>query len=258
MPACFGHSKLSATLTAGESVYGDVTQISLQYRTDEKPLRQLLPHPYELEGPPVLTVAYSMNRDIDWLAGGEYNIIDVSVRAIYIGEADEIRGDFALVLWENLTDPILTGREMQGIPKIYGQIEDHKIQNGIWKTSLSNRGQTILDVQAEDLVRMAPNSFETFKENCQQRTLLGWKYIPNETLTDAIASYATVFPIDIRCHEAWSAKGSLRWYPQTWEKNPTQAHIVNCLHSLPVYEILSCIVSKSSITLKLAKVRRLK
>jgi len=257
MPAHFGHPDLSAILKNGEAVYGDVTQIALDYRTDEKLLKQFLPQPYELNGDPVVSVEYSMNRRIEWLAGGEYNIISVSVPAIYLGEVDKVSGNYALVLWENLTDPILTGREMHGIPKIYGDIENHRIFNGIWKTSLSNRGKTILDIHAADLTRMAPDEFEGFKENGQQRNLLGWKYIPNETLTDAIASYATVLPASVRCCEAWSARGSLCWYPQTWEENPTQAHIVNALHSLPIEKVLSCFVSNFSMTLQLMKVRRL-
>lgn len=258
MPAHFGYPDLSAILTNGEAVYGDVTQIALEYSTDEKLLRQFLPQPYELNGDPVVTVEYSMNRSIDWLAGGEYNIISVSVPAIYVGEVDKISGNYALVLWENLTDPILTGREMHGIPKIYGDIENHRIFEGIWKTALRNRGKTILDIQAADLTRMAPDEFEGFKENCRQRNLLGWKYIPNETLTDAIASYATVLPASVRCHEAWSARGNLRWYPQTWKENPTQAHIVNALHSLPIEKVLSCFVSNIEMKLQLLKARRLR
>jgi hypothetical protein len=31
-------------------------------------------------------------------------------------------------------------------------------------------------------------------------------------------------------------KGSLNWYPSNWEKNPTQAHIINKLQDLPILE----------------------
>jgi len=220
-------------------------------------LYQYLPHPYELDGPPIVTVAYTMNREITWLAGGEYNIVAASVRATYPGEIDKVSGNYFLVLWENLTDPILTGREKQGLPKIYGDIEDHQIFDGVWSTTLSNRGKTILDIRAANLTKMKPDQFEQLKANRIERAL-GWKYIPNEAGTGPIVSYATEYPISTIYKEAWSANGSLKWYTQTWEENPTQAHIVNALHSLPVKEIVSSLVSKSSKILLQGKVRRLR
>ena len=260
MPAHFGPPSWGKPWPdqPGEAYYGDVTGISIGYLTNGKQLRKYLPHPYELEGPPVVTVAYSMNREITWLAGGEYNIVRVTVRATYPGEIDKVSGDYVLVLWENLTDPILTGRETAGIPKIYGEIEDHQIFNGVWRTSLSNRGKTLLEIHAGNLTKMNPDELERLKASSLQGKMLGWKYIPNETASGPIISYATEFPVSSRCIEAWSASGSLKWYPQTWEENPTQSHIVNALHSLPVNEIVSCTVSKSSKTMETGKVRRLR
>ena len=241
-----------------EAHYGEVTAISIQYLTDGEKLLQYLPRPFELSGRPVVTVAYAMNRKINWLAGAEYNIVKVSVRATYRGRGETVTGDYMLVLWENLTDPILTGREKQGMPKIYGDIEDHSIFDGVWSTTLSNRGQTLLNIEASDLTTMAGDELEKLKANGLDGTMLGWKHIPGETSgSEPMLSYATEFPTSTKIQSAWSAKGHLQWRPQQWKDNPTQAHIVNALHSLPVKSIESCTVTEASKILKVGKVRRL-
>jgi len=259
MPAHFGSPEWQGAegVRAGEVLYDDVTRIAITYLTDEEKLKQFLPRPFELSGPPTVNVTYSMNRGCDWLAGRGYNIVSVSAQATYAGEVDQISGSYALVLWENLTEPILTGREFQGIPKIYGEIEDHHAYKGVWRTTLSNNGKTMLEMQAADLTKMTSEAFETFKGQSQHLDLLGWKYIPNETGSGPIVSYATLFPMSSRYHEAWSAKGTLQWYRRSWEEIPTQAHIVNALHALPIKQVVSCIVAKASVTLHASSVRRL-
>ena len=49
----------------------------------------------------------------------------MSAAVVFNGEQEQLEGTFTLVIWENLTDPILIGREVQGIPKIYADIQDH-------------------------------------------------------------------------------------------------------------------------------------
>lgn len=259
MPAHFGMPQWQRPegVPAGDSLYDDVTLISIDYLTDAAKLTSYLPRPYQLDGPPVVTVAYSMNRDISWLAGGDYNIIAVTARATYPGDVDNESGNYALVLWENLTDPILSGREQQGIPKIYGEIDNHRAFKGTWRTALSNNGKTMLEMEAMDATRMTPDALEAFNAKNAQVNLLGWKYIPNETRSAPLLSYATIFPISYQYREAWSATGSLQWHPRKWDELPTQAHIVNALHGLPIKEILSCTISKASVTLHTSRVRRL-
>ena len=259
MPAHFGMPEWQRLegVPSGDPVYDDVTVISINYLTDEETLRSYLPHPIELEGPPIVTVAYSMNRDISWLAGGNYNIIAVSTRATYLGREDTLSGNYQLVLWENLTAPILTGREQQGMPKIYGEIDDHRTFNGTWKTALSNNGITMMEMKAFGLTKMTTEALNAFREENSQMNALGWKYIPNEPASAPLLSYGTVFPMSFHFREVWIAQGSLQWFPKNWEELPTQAHIVNGLHALPIKEILSCTVSKVSATLHSSKVRRL-
>ena len=41
-------------------------------------------------------------------------------------------------MWENLADPILTGRELQGIPKIFASIDDITIGDDRWSASANH------------------------------------------------------------------------------------------------------------------------
>jgi acetoacetate decarboxylase len=56
------------------------------------------------------------------MAGSGYNVIEVSAPVRFHGQRDRVDGQFALVVWENKTEPILGGREQTGIPKIYADI----------------------------------------------------------------------------------------------------------------------------------------
>jgi acetoacetate decarboxylase len=170
---------------------------------------------------------------------------------------DKEYGDYPLVLWENSTEPILGGRELQGIPKIFGNIDNHRVFKNTWRTALSNNEKTMLEMEATNLEAIKPEEFKEFKTANAQVQYLGWKYIPDETGSAPILSYATVYPFSYNYREAWTATGMLKWHARTWEELPTQAHIVNALKSLPVKKIESCTVSKASVALHCSKVRRL-
>lgn len=259
MPAHFGPSLLPDTSpTGGDALYGDVSQLTVAYLTDGEALKRYLPEPYELNGEPVVTVNYAMNRNVEWLAGAGYNIVGVYAPAKYTEKnGNEVTGAYALVLWENRTEPILTGREAQGVPKIFGDIEDVWILKDTWRTTLSHGGHKILDLAATGLKPVLPEQFLQFQAAYRNALMLGWKCIPNETMTGAILSYATAFPTTMSFREAWFGTGRLVWHEQSWYQNPTQAHIVAALRSLPVQQIRACFATKGSVTLLSSRVRRL-
>jgi acetoacetate decarboxylase len=251
LPAHFG-PVFKAQL--GDTVYRDVTYITLRYRTEADKLRRYLPQPFELSDEAILNVSYSMNRQIDWLAGGQYNIVSVTTPAIFRGKDRHVSGDYSLVIWENCAEPILLGRE-QGFPKIYGDVQDHRVVMGKWRTGISHTGCRILDLHADGLTVLGAEECRAMEESVSP--WLCWKYVPNELRTGPVLSYANVYPYSICVKEAWRAKGSVRWYPQTWEQNPTQHHIVNALENLPIEEVLSCVVWNGRFTLHTARVKRL-
>jgi acetoacetate decarboxylase len=125
MPAHFGgHAYQPAELC-----YHDAVSMSFTCTTDGGLLSEYVPEGFELLRPE-LSINFCQCREIDWMAGGSYNLIDVSVPVRFNGRRDQIEGSFSLVVWENKTIPILGGREETGVPKIYADIEDiHILQD---------------------------------------------------------------------------------------------------------------------------------
>ena len=99
--------------------YNDVTKITVCYVTDAKKLAQYIPAPFEVAETPMIIVEYSCAKEVDWLAGRGYNMIGVNAAVKFNGKEDQLEGSLALVMWESLTDPILTGREIKGLSLIH-------------------------------------------------------------------------------------------------------------------------------------------
>jgi len=225
--------------------YGDVTTMTVTYLTDKKRLVKYLPRVFEITGEPLVKVYYAMNRDVGWLAGGCYNLLGVDVPCIYHGEEDEgMQGKFCLVLWENLTDPILTGRELQGIPKIFANIEDHVRTEGEWRTRAHYRGHAIVDIAIKETRAMTHEEMEA-RHNAPGLDWFGWKYFPKTGEEGADVSYPTLYPQGDGTFEGWWGEGKVEWHRLTWEQNPTQFHIVNALKALPILEYREATITKS-------------
>jgi len=229
----------------GTGQYHDVTAMSITYLTDRDRLSAYIPPPFEVGEVPFVSVSYSMNQQIDWLAGHSYNIVSVNASVVFNGQEDHFTGTYPLVLWENLTDPILTGREIEGIPKIYADIPDHSIIEGEWRASASHFGHKIVDLMVKDLTPMTTAQIEEMRARMAQSRWMGWKYIPNIGRPGAAVSYPTLFPTSGVTREAWTCgSGEVVWRHLTWEQNPTQFHIVNALVDLPILQYLSFMVTK--------------
>jgi hypothetical protein len=229
MPAHFGVRRPPGR---GKGRYLDTTGISVSYLTERAALERFVPRPFELREP-VVTVSYSMNRQIEWLAGGAYNIVSVGVPVVFHGEEDGLEGSYSLVLWENDTDAILMGREVQGFPKIFADIEDHQVIEGEWHTSAAHRGTKFVDIWARNLEPIAPERVAAMNAAAAKSTSFTWKYFQNTGRPGPRVSSPVAVPSGGNVLEAWTATGEVRWQAVTWEQNPTQFHIINALAALP-------------------------
>jgi hypothetical protein len=103
---------------------------SVSFLTNRAQLEELLPERFAVRGEPVVTVFASYMTEIEWLAGRGYNVLGVTIPVSFTGKVDRAVGSFLAVLWENLTDPILTGREELGFAKIYCDLPEPRIHRG--------------------------------------------------------------------------------------------------------------------------------
>jgi acetoacetate decarboxylase len=236
----------------GSAGYGDVTTIAVTYLTDRQMLAQYLPEPFEVGPEPLVSVSYAMNREVAWLAGGGYNLIGVNVSAVFKGQVDHLVGSYCLVIWENLTDPILTGREIEGMPKIYAEIPDHTIFDGICSACAGYRGHKIVDLSVKDLKPLPNDQVKEIEKISREGNWMGWKYIPKAGGPGAEVSHATLFPTHPTFNQIWTGSGEVKWNRLTWEQNPTQFHIVNALEELPILEYRSASVLKGGSSLRVA------
>ena len=104
--------------------------VTASFLTEAAALEQHLPERFALAGEPVVTVEFHYLTEIDWLAGRGYTMICVWWPVIFTGERDRANGRFLAVMWENLADPIVSGREEIGHPKLYADIADPRNLRG--------------------------------------------------------------------------------------------------------------------------------
>ena len=88
-----------------------------------------------------------MLSDIGWLAGRGYNIAIVRVPTRWRGQ-ENITGAFVPVLWESMAEPILTGRDELGWPKIFADIPAPVVENGNWQAHAAWEGFAFLEMSA--------------------------------------------------------------------------------------------------------------
>ena len=247
MPAHFGPRPVSPKSSGW---YHDVTSVTLGFVTDAENLARYLPAPYRVAEEPVVTITYASNRQVDWLAGHGYNLLAVNAAAVFEGEEDSLAGSYTLVIWENLTDPILTGRELQGIPKVYADIEDHQVTEGNWRTSASHFGHRFFDLQVSDL--RAPTEEEILADAAAREgkdNPMAWRFMPAVGGFGGALNEPTTYPSENVIREAWVGEGRADWHRATWEQNPTQCHIINALAELPVLGWLPALVARGSTNL---------
>lgn len=246
MPAHFG----SFFTRKSSPIYHDATSMSIGYLTDGAKLEQYMPEGFELPDEPIVSVSYTQNKQVEWLAGSGYNILAVNIPCRFNGKQDQVDGAFALVLWENDTDPLIAGREMLGAPKLYADIEDHQVIHGEWHTSASKRGHTFFEMRLRDLTEVDDAGLDQMGQATKAGNWMNWLYIPQMDGMDGPLSHATCAPTSgDRPREAATGVGELIWHSTTWEKNPMQHHIVNALADLPVLDYRWATVAKSSSTM---------
>lgn len=243
-PAHFGVGHSSRTTLE----YRNVTTISAAYVTSAAKIESLLPECYQLRQP-IITVYYQANREVEWLAGGGYNLLGVDVPVRFQGNVDTADGSLCLVLWENDTDAIISGRDLLGVPKVYADIENHHRIDNRWSTVGSKRNATFVELKLGDAVELSESELFDLNEQNRESRWFGYRFLSKVGDTGAALAEPTSIPTGSRSMRAWRGKPVVNWIPTTWERNPTQYHIVNTLCEMPIEEYLWGIASEGESTL---------
>lgn len=209
-----------------------IVRVAFTSTTDA--VEALLPPRLELAGPPVVSISVSYLSNVAWLAGGGYNIVTVEVPATPTGGGDDPPGVFVPVLWENLADPIITGREELGMSKLYAEIPDLIRTDEGCICSCGWRGFEFLRLGVSGL-ESAGDATSVRKS----RTVYNHKYIPaTGRWGTPDVDYITITPPqDVVVRERLSGVAELAIRTATFEQLPTLFTIVNALAALPVLEL---------------------
>ena len=225
------------------------TSFSVSFLSNPAQLQKFLPPGFSLDGEPVVTVSASYMTEIEWLAGRGYNTLGVSFPARFEGEVDRLSGSFLTVLWENLADPILTGREELGFSKIYCELPAPTRLRGQHHVSAAWLGFKFLDLYVEDLREQNRSEIEEFTNSQSGAGTLHYKYLPRTgDWGTADAAYAVLTPAvtpNRRVLERHIGAGRLKFHQARWEDMPTQYNIVNAFAELEIREYRGASLTKT-------------
>ena len=217
--------------------YGRVTAMTVTFRTEAERAARLLPAPFRLDEP-LVSISITQCEDVDWLAGWSYNLIGLDVSAVFDGERDrDVPGTFCVVMWENMTEPILGGRDHSGVPKVYASIPNLMRHGDTCRGSASHFGHPILESSVTGLSMLSNDQCRELEDARRQSNWMNLKYFPNVHNDGADVCYACTYPSSGTCTEAWQGHGHIRFFPSSFERNPTQYVLINLLAELPILEV---------------------
>ena len=245
MPVHFGGAKFDAEAKLTQKA----TSLTISYETDQKLLESFIPEGFELIKPEV-QVAFNKFTEINWMFGGQYNLINVGAPIRFHGKKDKLEGSYTLVVWENKAGPIVGGREQTGIPKVYANIEDLHILKPHYATTISYEGNTFLNMNFEASGNITGNELEEVKSQFALMNTIGWRYIPKVGAPGAELSQFILYPQGMEVKTAQIGIGSLKWTEMTPMQNPMQHSIINSLASLPIKKVNLAILSEGTATLR--------
>lgn len=220
----------------------DTESLSVSFLSRADQLEDMLPDRFCLVGDPVVTVTANYMTNIGWLAGRGYAILSVTFNAGFQGAKEYVEGPFMAVLWENMTEPILTGREQLGFSKIFCELPNPIRDNGVVNCKASWDGFQFFEMKISDLSTVKLSDQEqpaSLPKNKQSQGTLHYKYIPRTGVWGEVdAEYTVLTPRDSSrtIVDQSVGVGSVEFRPTTWDDMPTQCMIVNTLSRLEIVE----------------------
>lgn len=157
-----------------------------------------------------------------------------------------IRGTYMPLLFENLTDPIVSGREELGMPKLYTAIDvyqrdsSYRIQTG-WQGA--NWGNFTL----EGLHDVDPDSAVGTVSGEDDDGILVYRYMPRvgrefkgvaEVSYPCFVPFAEDKPAPVTKRVRKATTASFKIDSLDWDALPTLHHVISRLAEIPVYEVV--------------------
>jgi acetoacetate decarboxylase len=246
MPPFFGGDEFNSDF---EARVNDVVSLNFTQTTDEERLADYVPEGFELLRPE-FTISYSQFREVEFMAGGSYNLVQIGVPVRFSGKRDRLEGTLALVIWENKTQPIIGGREEDGMPKIHADIEDLHVLQRKYFTTVSHEGNTFLRLEMTEAQPVSEEQLKQLKAALLNFNAFGWRYIPKVGAPGAELSQPILYPQGMKISSVWAGRGTAQWTKLSYEQNPFQWKIIKALAELPVKATVPVMMMKGAIIMK--------
>jgi hypothetical protein len=212
------------------------------------------------------TATFSVTKlgNLAWLGGRGYSYFGLYIHdVLYNGkvngelatknEATDKKGDFLPVLFENMADPIITGREELGLSKVFATLDSKHTSAGLFSSasfelSAGWQGTEFCHLKIEDLVENTSSG-----PSEAEPPVYHWKVIPSSNEKGKVdAEYVSISKLALggdlgegKKERKWKGgKAEIRFTSlQGGELEmafPTLVNIVVGLRGIEIKEVLSC------------------
>lgn len=239
--------------------YPKVAYYVLQYYTEPAAIAALLPECYLPSKEPEVTIAFGYCEELDFVPGGAYALASVMVSARFDGARDHVDGNYILVMFENQTWAIVTGREMLGVPKIYADIPQVAVlPDDQVRCEASINGHLLLGIDLASVKKQNAIVRVAASRMINHSPWLAYKYIPSlDGPPDA--DYPTTCKSDFKVEELWLGKsGAIQFGSAGESEISCYSNLLTALKTLPICQFKQAIHYKGSSELRYDLYRRLR
>lgn len=251
--------------------------VSIKFKTSRTFLETLFPTPqFRFQAPATVcqaSISMTELNNMQWLGGKGYRHLGLYIHGVEYVKKDgtTVPGTHMSVLFESITDPIVSGREELGMPKLFCDIDIDRQPTAV-NVSASWRGAKFIDMNLQGLKEDDVSTEAGTIGGETDYGILVHRYIPAVGQPGkADAEYAVVVPHGeeepkgtvkkvMRCHAAPDAEASgasFKIQGLDWERLPTLHHVASALAEIPVYEVVSAKVVEGSGVPDVSAARRI-
>jgi len=238
--------------------YRERQMLALQYRTNPHAIERLLPACFRPPGEPIVTVAFIDNNGVDFMAGHGYRIATFMVQVGFEGRQHRAEGQYSLVMFENDTFPIVLGRELLGVHKMFADISSVGVlANGHLRCEASLWGHLLFGIEVGSLSEQDETMREAAGQRAGELPLIGYKYIPSPD-GQPDAAYPMSTPSDVKYDRLWlGGSGELFFGKPCGSDIGPMAAIMDALRTLPLVKVVGASRTLGSAVLRVDLSQRL-
>jgi hypothetical protein len=228
----------------------------IRFQTDPSAARNICPAEFEIPEKPVVTVAHISYDGIEYLGGRGYNEIVLSVSALFKG-VETCAAPYVPVLWVDQVGALMTGREFQGFPKLFGEIGRTGAGGTTSEFTCAEYEAPLLKGSICDLQALDESALHRVNRASAEVVSLAWKHIPSvDDIPDA--DYPTRSVMKWKYDQAWSGRGEVEFFKPDAASAPYSWRAMQAFADLPVLAYQSCFVGIGSAVIDRLQMTRLR